>query len=110
MRVFPEGDFTIVTKQNSDNHDQKPSGLANDDEKHRMIFRYNTNTHAHKSELKRGDVSGHGTFHCGLEGQHIKAAGEGRLAKVGLGVSTDKRDTTTMQFSMAFVQNQGQNQ
>lgn len=34
----------------------------------------------------------------------------GRLAKVGLGVSTDKRDTTTMPSSVAFVQNQGQNQ
>lgn len=32
---------------------------------------------------------GNGTFLCGLVGQHIKAVGEGRLAKVGLGVSTD---------------------
>lgn len=31
-----------------------------------------------KRELKRGDVSEHGAFHCGLEGQHIKAVGEGR--------------------------------
>lgn len=53
--------------------------MAKDDErKSRIIVGYKILTHTHKSELKRGDVSGHGTFHCGLEGQYIKAAGEGR--------------------------------
>ena len=57
--------------------------MAKDDEKKkkRMILGYKTLTHiTDKSELKRGDDSGHGTFHCGLEGQNIKAAGEGNEA------------------------------
>lgn len=62
MRVFPEGDFTIVTKQNSDNHDHKPSGLAKDDEKtDRMTFRYKTLTHINtKVNSREGTFRGMG--------------------------------------------------
>lgn len=72
----------------------------------RMIRgRQNVNAGAHKRVLKRKDVSWHGTFHCRLEGQQIKAArgGEGGRPKWGRGVSTDARDATTMQFNVAFV-------
>ncbi len=65
MRVFPGGDFTIVIKQSSDNHDHRPSGLAKDDEKKkkkgRMNFRYKTLTQIHiKVNSREGTFQGTG--------------------------------------------------
>lgn len=62
MRVFPGGDFTIVIKQSSDNHDHKPSGLAKDDEKKgRIIFGYKTLTQIHtKVNSREGTFQGTG--------------------------------------------------
>lgn len=45
-----------------------------------MIFEYETLKHMRTKVNSRADVSGHGAFHWGLEGQYIKAAGEGREA------------------------------
>lgn len=61
----------------------------------------NVNAGAHKRVLKREDVSWHGTFHCRLEGQQIKAASEGREAgQSGVGECRLMRGTQPQCSSM----------